>query len=107
MQGTVLQYSRQTGWGFIRPDDPDLPDFFVCYRFIQAASKFERYVKSGQRVEFTPVDIDTKPQAHDVRVLTPITIVVQRCAPRPDVQAPREWRASPPLRDVLKTGGVK
>lgn len=74
MEGTVLKYNRQTGWGFIRPDSPDFPDFFVCYKFVEATSKFERYLKPGQRVQFDPVEIDTKPQAHNVRVVPPITI---------------------------------
>jgi cold shock CspA family protein len=77
MEGTVLKYNRQTGWGFIRPDSPDSPDFFVCYKFVEAASKFERYLKPGQRVQFDAVDPDTKPQAHHVRLISPITIARQ------------------------------
>jgi len=75
--GTCLQYSRQTGWGFIRPDSSDLPDYFVCFRFIEAASKFERYLKAGQRVEFVPFDTDTKPQAHHVKIIRPIIVARQ------------------------------
>ena len=77
MEGIVLQYIRQTGWGFIRPDSTDVPDCFVCHRFIVAESKFQRYLKAGQRVEFDAVDTDTKPQAHNVRVIYPITIARQ------------------------------
>jgi cold shock CspA family protein len=80
MEGTVLQFNRQTGWGFIRPDSPDQPDFFVCYKFINAETKFERFLKAGQRVSFDPTDIDTKPQARNVSKL-PTVIAIQRSAP--------------------------
>jgi cold shock CspA family protein len=77
IQGVVLEYNRQKGWGFIRPDDPNLPDFFTCYKFIEADQKWSRFVRVGQRVEFQPVDIDTRPQAHHVRLVRPVTVVRQ------------------------------
>jgi cold shock CspA family protein len=77
VEGIVLQYNRQNGWGFIRPDSPDLPDFFVCYKFLEAANKFERFLKPGQRVEFDAIDPDGKREARRVRVLRPITIARQ------------------------------
>jgi cold shock CspA family protein len=76
-QGTVVRYNRQQGWGFIRPDDTDLPELFVCYKFIEGPTKFTCFVKPGQRVEFEAVDVDTQPQAHHVRVVAPITIAIQ------------------------------
>jgi cold shock CspA family protein len=72
MMGTVTRYSRQVGWGFIRPDNdpdlPDLPDFFVHHSWIQA-EKFQQWLRVGQRVEFDPVDIDNARQAKNVRKL--------------------------------------
>jgi cold shock CspA family protein len=77
MEGVVLNYNRQTGWGFIRPDSTEIPELFTCWKFIEAATKFERFLNPGQRVEFDAVDTDTKPQAHHVRVIRPITIARQ------------------------------
>jgi cold shock CspA family protein len=69
MIGTCVQFRRQDGWGFIRPDnDPDLPDFFVHHSWIEA-EKFQQWLRVGQRVEFEPIDIDIKPQARNVRKL--------------------------------------
>jgi cold shock CspA family protein len=79
MFGTVIKYDRLKTFGFILPDDPSLPDFFVCPKFI-TANKSRRFLMPGWRVEFTPVDIDGKPQAHDVRVLS-TTIAVQLSEP--------------------------
>lgn len=81
MQGTVVNYNRQQGWGFIRPDDTDVPDCFVRFKWIQAPTKFERFLKPGQRVDFIPAELDVKPQAHDVRVIPPITIARQTSDP--------------------------
>jgi cold shock CspA family protein len=76
MTGVVIKYDRLAAYGFILPDDPTLPDFFVCPKFIDA-DKPRRFLVVGQRVEFTPVDTETaKPQAHNVRVL-PMTIARQ------------------------------
>jgi len=65
MQGTVAYYTRFGGYGFIIPDDPDAPDYFVHFRFIDA-NPAQRFLKAGQRVEFTPVEEDGRPQAHHV-----------------------------------------
>jgi cold shock CspA family protein len=76
MLGTVTKYDRVKGYGFILPDDANLPDFFVCAKFIDS-NRHLRFLIPGQRVEFTPIDPDGRSQAHDVRVL-PTTIAVQR-----------------------------
>lgn len=75
MFGTVAKYDRMKGYGFILPDDASLPDFFVCPKLIDANRHF-RFLIPGQRVEFDPVDVSTKPAAHNVRVL-PTTIARQ------------------------------
>jgi len=83
MIGTIANYDRRVGWGFIIPDDPDAPDFFVHYSFIQA-DKFQRFLRVGQKVEFDPVDVDSKPQARNVRKLpTLIARQVSDTAVRP------------------------
>jgi cold shock CspA family protein len=79
MFGTVIKYDRLKAYGFIVSDDENLPDFFVCPKFINR-DKHHRFLLPGQRVEFDPVDIDTKPQAQNVRVI-PVTIAIQRGAP--------------------------
>jgi cold shock CspA family protein len=79
MIGVVASYDRRVGWGFIIPDDGDLPDFFVHYSFIQA-DKFQRFLRVGQKVEFDPTDVDGKPQARNVRKL-PTLIAHQTSAP--------------------------
>jgi len=79
MMDTVINYSRRVGWGFIRPDDPDLPDIFVHWSWIQA-EKFQQWLRVGQRVEFDPVDIDIKPQAKNVRKI-PTLIARQSSSP--------------------------
>lgn len=77
MFGTVLQYDRIRAYGFIVSDEEDTPDFFVCPAFIQK-EKHRKYLIHGQRVEFDPVGIDTdKPQAQNVRLVSPITIARQ------------------------------
>jgi cold shock CspA family protein len=69
MLGTVSNYTRFGGYGFICPDDPDAPDYFVHYSFIQT-NPAQRFLKVGQRVEFEPLDSsDGKPQARNVRKL--------------------------------------
>jgi len=75
MFGTVIKYDRVSAYGFIVSDDPTLPDFFVCPKFIDR-DRHHRFLVPGQRVEFDPVDLDTKPQAHNVRVV-PVTIAWQ------------------------------
>jgi len=80
MLGTVTRYDRLAAYGFIVPDNPTLPDFFTCPKFIQA-TKPHRFLVPGQRVEFDPVNVDTdRPQAHNVRV-TPTAISIQRSTP--------------------------
>jgi cold shock CspA family protein len=75
MTGTGATYDRRVGWGFIIPDDPDAPDLFVHYSFIQA-DKFQRFLRVGQKVEFDPSEVDGKPQARNVRKL-PMVIARQ------------------------------
>ena len=76
MLGTVIKYDRISAYGFIVSDDPTLPDFFVCPRFIDA-DRHHRFLVLGQRVEFDPVDVATKPKALNVHVI-PTTIAIQR-----------------------------
>jgi cold shock protein len=74
MQGTVVNYNRAGGWGFIVPDDPNTPDLFVHYTFIQTNSA-QRFLKVGQRVEFAPFDLKGKPQARHVVKLPDVLAV--------------------------------
>jgi cold shock CspA family protein len=80
MFGTVIKYDRAAAYGFIVSDDPTLPDFFVIPKFIQA-DRHHRFLVPGFRVEFDPVDIEAKPQAHNVRVISRM-IAIQRSAPQ-------------------------
>jgi cold shock CspA family protein len=79
MFGTVTMFDRIKGFGFILPDDETLPDFFTAPKFI-LEPKCRRFLMAGWRVEFTPFDIEGKPQAHDVRIISR-TIAAQRSAP--------------------------
>jgi len=81
MFGTVIAYDRIKGYGFIVPDDENLPDFFTLPKFM-TGPKHQRFLMAGWRVEFDPVDIDTKPQAHNVKIISR-PIAVQRSAPTP------------------------
>jgi cold shock CspA family protein len=83
MFGTVAKYNRQRAFGFIVPDSIDgkstdeLPDFFVCPKFIDA-NRHLKFLVPGQRVEFDPVDINTtRPYATNVKVIGPTTIARQ------------------------------
>ena len=76
MQGTVTKYDRAKSYGFILPDDENLPDYFVVPKFIADRMKF---LMPGWRVEFTPVEVDGKFQAHDIHVVSRV-IAVQRAA---------------------------
>src|SRR5579862_2337866 len=79
MLGKVIKYDRIAGYGFIVSDQQDdLPDFFVLPKFIEA-DRHHRFLVPGWRVEFEPFDIDGKPQAHHVRVISK-TIAIQRGA---------------------------
>jgi cold shock CspA family protein len=78
MLGTVSRYERLAAYGFIVADDPTLPDFFVIPKYMDA-DRHHRFLVAGWRVEFDPYDIDGKPQAHNVRVVSR-TIAVQRSA---------------------------
>ena len=76
MFATVSKYNRAVGFGFIVPDDDSLLDFFVCPKFINN-DKHHRFLVVGQLVEFDPIDIEGKPQAHNVRIVYPFTIARQ------------------------------
>ena len=79
MLGTVAKYDRIGAFGFIVADLPGLPDFFVIPKFIEA-DRHHRFLVPGYRVEFDPFDIEGKPQAHNVRVVSR-TVAIQRSAP--------------------------
>ena len=81
MFGIVTKYDRVSAYGFILPDDPAQPDFFVCPKLI-IADKHHRFLVPGQRVEFDPVEVDGKTQAHNVRVI-PVIIARQTSAEGP------------------------
>jgi cold shock CspA family protein len=86
MLGTCIKYDRIAAYGFIVADEPCLPDFFVIPKFIDA-DKHHRFLFPGWRVEFDPVDIDGKPQAHNVRIISR-PIARQVSAPvTPEVQS--------------------
>jgi cold shock CspA family protein len=76
VQGIVAKYDRLKAFGFIVPDDPTLPDFFVCPKFI-SAERHCRFLIAGQRVEFEPIQDGERNVAHNVRVV-PLTIAIQR-----------------------------
>lgn len=81
MFGTVSRYNRAKSYGFIIPDDENLPDYFVCPKFIDPSRKL-RFLIPGQRVEFDPVEDETGFVAKNVRVF-PTTIAIQRSEVRP------------------------
>ena len=69
MVGTVYNYDRVKGYGFITPDTEDAPNYFVHFRSIQAIAS-KRYLKVGERVEFHPSeDADGRPRAENVQKL--------------------------------------
>jgi|HubBroStandDraft_1064217.scaffolds.fasta_scaffold291667_2 cold shock CspA family protein len=69
MLGTVAKYDRIAAYGWIVADDSSLPDFFVIPKFMDA-DRHHRFLMAGWRVDFDPFDIDGKPQAHNVRVIS-------------------------------------
>lgn len=79
MFGTVSKYDRIRGVGFIVPDDLTLPDLLAIPKFIDA-NRYMRFLIACQRVEFEPADMDTKPIAHNIRVI-PTVIAAQRSGP--------------------------
>ena len=83
MLGTVSKYNRIKGYGFIVPDDENLPDYFVLPKFIDASRRL-RFLIPGQRVEFDPVEDQTGFVAHNIHVL-PTTIAIQ-CSDAPGVK---------------------
>jgi cold shock CspA family protein len=66
MFGTVNRYDRVRTFGFILSDDETLPDYFVIPKFIASEPRF---LMPGWRVEFDAVEVDGRPQAHNVRVI--------------------------------------
>jgi cold shock CspA family protein len=79
MLGTCIRYDRVRAFGFIAPDNEDLPDFFVCPKLIVSEKNHRRYLLPGFRVEFEPFDVEGRPQARNVRIIAR-TVVVQRSA---------------------------
>jgi cold shock CspA family protein len=76
MFGTCTGYNRARGYGFILPDDETLPDYFCHARSIQAKNHYQ-FLVVGQRVEFTPSEVDGKPQALAVRIVGPQIVANQ------------------------------
>ena len=64
--GTVVSYSVEKGWGFIRPDYGDGKDLFVHHSEIQAEGF--RTLQEGQAVEYEAVQDTKGPKATKVRV---------------------------------------
>jgi cold shock CspA family protein len=71
MLGTVCNFNRLSGFGFIAPDDPNAPNFFTCSKFI-VAEKHRRFLFKGWRVEFDfdPATVDIDPVATNVRIIS-------------------------------------
>ncbi|MGI9293588.1 MAG: cold-shock protein [Pseudomonadales bacterium] len=64
-QGSVKWFNTNKGYGFIARDSGG--EIFVHYRSIQGTGR--RFLRDGQRVEFTVGEGDKGPQAEDVGVL--------------------------------------
>lgn len=64
-QGDVKWFNTNKGYGFIARDSGG--EIFVHYRSIQGSGR--RFLRDGQRVEFTVGEGDKGPQAEDVSVL--------------------------------------
>ena len=75
MIGMVSKYDRVVGYGFLIPEDPtnpDASDFFVRCSNIQGP-KYQCFLRLRQIVEFNPIDVESRPQAINVRK-SPTTI---------------------------------
>ena len=64
--GTVKWFDNKKGFGFIECDGED-GDVFVHYSSIQGDGY--RSLDEGQKVEFTVMESDKGPQAHNVTVV--------------------------------------
>jgi len=64
--GTVKWFDNKKGYGFIERDGED-GDVFVHYSNIQGDGY--RSLDEGQKVEFTVMESDKGPQAHNVTVM--------------------------------------
>ncbi|MGI9287401.1 MAG: cold-shock protein [Pseudomonadales bacterium] len=64
-QGSVKWFNTNKGYGFIARDSGG--EIFVHYRSIQGSGR--RFLRDGQRVEFTVGEGEKGPQAEDVGVL--------------------------------------
>lgn len=64
-EGSVKWFNTNKGYGFIARDSGG--EIFVHYRSIQGSGR--RFLRDGQRVEFTVGEGDKGPQAEDVGVL--------------------------------------
>ncbi len=64
-QGSVKWFNTNKGYGFIARDSGG--EIFVHYRSIQGSGR--RFLRDGQRVEFTVGDGEKGPQAEDVGVV--------------------------------------
>ena len=90
MFGTLVKFERGKGFGFIvSDDDPLLPDIFVHFSEIQPSQYWSRkFLLPNMNLEF---DLDVNPKAtsdddrlraKNARVIAPVTIAVQRGAPK-------------------------
>ncbi len=68
-EGSVKWFNTNKGYGFIARDSGG--EIFVHYRSIQGSGR--RFLRDGQRVEFTVGEGDKGPQAEDVSVLESTT----------------------------------
>ncbi len=64
-EGSVKWFNTNKGYGFIARDSGG--EIFVHYRSIQGSGR--RFLRDGQRVEFTVGEGDKGPQAEDVGML--------------------------------------
>lgn len=65
--GTVKWFSPVKGFGFIIPDDDDLPDVFVHYTAIEGDGY--RNLREGDQVAFDLIPTGKGPQAQNVALV--------------------------------------
>jgi cold shock CspA family protein len=71
MIGTVCNFNRLKGWGFIAPSEPSRPNFFTSSKFI-VAETHRRFLFNGWTVEFDfdPATVETDPVAINVHIIS-------------------------------------
>src|SRR5579871_5268047 len=67
MEGTVTWFDKSRGFGFVRPNNPGLPDHFVHISAVQAAGLGA--LTKGQRIEFESSERQGKTIAVNLRLI--------------------------------------